>query len=112
MNIDINRRLLHFLIGQPLATKEIPHQAISKIVGLAVFASDALSSTAYATEEILVILAFAGTSFLNLTFPISLAIAGLIVIVTVSYEQTIRPAMASEIGKERLRKEVPAKARM
>ena len=89
MSIDLNRRILHFLIGQPLATKEIPHQAISKVVGLAVFASDALSSTAYATEEILVILAFAGTSFLNLSFPISLAIAGLIVIVTVSYEQTI-----------------------
>src|SRR3990170_1101270 len=89
MSIDLNRRILHFLIGQPLATKEISHQAISKVVGLAVFASDALSSTAYATEEILVILAFAGTSFLNLSFPISLAIAGLIVIVTVSYEQTI-----------------------
>ena len=89
MSIDLSRRILHFLIGQPLATKEIPYQAISKFVGLAVFASDALSSTAYATEEILVILAFAGTSFLNLSFPISLAIAGLIVIVTVSYEQTI-----------------------
>lgn len=89
MNIDINRRLLHFLIGQPLATKEIPHQAISKVVGLAVFASDALSSTAYATEEILVVLAFAGTASLHLSFPIALAIAGLLIIVTVSYEQTI-----------------------
>lgn len=89
MNIDISRRLLRFLIGQPLATKEIEHQAISKVVGLAVFASDALSSTAYATEEILVILAFAGTAFLGLSFPIAIAIAGLLVIVTVSYEQTI-----------------------
>jgi amino acid transporter len=89
MSIDLRRRFLHFLIGHPLATREIPHQAISKVVGLAVFASDALSSTAYATEEILVVLSFAGTTYLHLSFPIALAIAGLLVIVTVSYEQTI-----------------------
>ena len=44
------------LIGKPLATEALPHQAVSRPVGLAVFASDALSSTAYATEEILIIL--------------------------------------------------------
>ncbi len=80
-----------FLIGQPLETKALPHQTISRAVGLAVFASDALSSTAYATEEILIILALAGTGAgtLGLSIPISIAIALLLVIVTVSYRQTI-----------------------
>jgi amino acid transporter len=78
-----------WLIGRPLATADAPHQTIGKAVGLAVFASDALSSTAYATQEILIILAAAGTVALGLSFPIALAIVGLMVIVTISYEQTI-----------------------
>ncbi|MBE0698247.1 MAG: APC family permease, partial [Anaerolineaceae bacterium] len=65
------------------------HQTIGKLVGLAVFASDALSSTAYATQEILVILAAAGSAALGLAFPISLAIVVLLLVVVVSYEQTI-----------------------
>jgi amino acid transporter len=77
------------LIGRPLPTADMPHQAVRKLVGLAVFASDALSSTAYATQEMLIILALAGTMALHLVFPISLAIAGLLVILTLSYEQTI-----------------------
>ncbi len=78
-----------WLIGRPLATADAPHQTIRKIVGLAVFASDALSSTAYATQEILVVLAFVGTSAFGYAFPISLAIVGLLAILTLSYEQTI-----------------------
>jgi amino acid transporter len=89
MTIDVLRRFLRLVVGRPLATKEIPHQAIGKAIGLAVFASDALSSTAYATEEILVILAMAGPAALGLSFPIALAIAILLGVVTVSYEQTI-----------------------
>ncbi len=79
------------LFGRPLATAALPHQTVSRPVGLAVFASDALSSTAYATEEILIILALAGTSAatLGLSIPIALAIAVLLIIVTVSYRQTI-----------------------
>jgi amino acid transporter len=83
------------LIGKPLDTKDLPHQAISKLVGLAVFASDALSSTAYATEEILIILslaAFAAASqqdIFGISVPIAIAISVLLVIVTVSYRQTI-----------------------
>ena len=65
------------------------HQAISKTVGLAVFSSDALSSTAYATQEIMIILAMAGTAALTQVFPIALAIVALLAIVTISYEQTI-----------------------
>ncbi len=78
-----------WLIGRPLQTADAPHQTIGKTVGLAVFASDALSSTAYATQEIMVILAAAGSGAMGYVFPISLAIVTLMVIVTVSYEQTI-----------------------
>lgn len=78
-----------WLIGKPLPTADAPHQTIGKAVGLAVFASDALSSTAYATQEILVILAAAGPAALGLSFPIALAIVGLLAVVTISYEQTI-----------------------
>ncbi|MFZ1628226.1 MAG: APC family permease [Anaerolineae bacterium] len=77
------------LIGQPLRSIDLPHQTVGKRVGLAVFASDALSSTAYATQEILIILAAAGTMALGYVFPIAIAITALLVIVTVSYEQTI-----------------------
>ncbi len=76
-------------IGRPLSTADAPHQTIGKAVGLAVFASDALSSTAYATQEILVILAAAGTIAFGYVFPISIAIVVLLAIVTISYEQTI-----------------------
>ncbi len=79
----------HMLIGKPLATYDLPHQAVSNVVGLAVFASDALSSTAYATEEILVVLAFAGAGYFNISVPIALAICALLIIVTLSYRQTI-----------------------
>ncbi len=78
-----------WLIGRHLATADAGHQTIGKAVGLAVFASDALSSTAYATQEILAILAAAGVGALVFAFPISLAIIALLVIVALSYEQTI-----------------------
>jgi amino acid transporter len=77
------------LIGPPLETAAAPHQAISKPIGLAVFASDALSSTAYATEEILVVLAIAGSAYFGLSIPIALAIVLLLLVVTISYRQTI-----------------------
>ncbi len=83
------RTLGHFLTGRPLQTADAPHQTIGKAVGLAVFASDALSSTAYATQEILVILAAAGTIAFGYVFPISLVIVGLLTIVVISYEQII-----------------------
>jgi amino acid transporter len=79
----------HWLIGTPLQTADAPKQTIGKAIGLAVFASDALSSTAYATQEIMIILAAAASGALHYVFPISLAIFALMVIVTISYEQTI-----------------------
>lgn len=83
------RTLRSWLIGHPLSTADAAHQTIGKAVGLAVFASDALSSTAYATQEILFILAGAGMMAFGLVVPISLAIIVLLAIVTISYEQTI-----------------------
>lgn len=78
-----------WLLGRPLPTADAPHQTIGKKVGLAVFASDALSSTAYATQEMLVVLASVGMTAFAFAFPISIAIVVLLTIVTISYEQTI-----------------------
>lgn len=83
------RSLATWLIGRPLQTADAPHQTIGKAVGLAVFASDALSSTAYATQEIMFILAVAGTAAFGYVFPIAVAIVVLLAIVSLSYEQTI-----------------------
>src|SRR5512135_1732631 len=83
------RSISNWLIGRPLQTADAPHQTIGKSIGLAVFASDALSSTAYATQESLGVLAAAGTLALGFVFPVALAIVVLLTIVTISYEQTI-----------------------
>ena len=83
------KTLSSWFIGRPLSTADAAHQTIGKVVGLAVFASDALSSTAYATQEILGVIAAAGTIAYGYLFPISLAIITLLAIVTISYEQTI-----------------------
>lgn len=78
-----------WLIGRPLSTADAPHETIGKTVGLAVFASDALSSNAYATQEMMVVLAAAGTIAFGYVFPISLAIVILLAIVSISYIQVI-----------------------
>jgi amino acid transporter len=80
----------HFLVGTPLASAELAHERLSKIKALAVLSSDALSSSAYAIDEILLVLVLAGTAALSLTVPVSLAIALLLAIVAFSYRQTIR----------------------
>ncbi len=78
------------LVGAPLASSRLAEERLSKTKALAIFASDALSSTAYATEEILLILILAGAAALTYSIPISAAIALLLVIVATSYRQTIR----------------------
>ncbi|MGE5707491.1 MAG: APC family permease [Bacteroidota bacterium] len=82
-------RVKHTLIGNPLPTAHLAHERIPKLKALAVFASDALSSVAYGTEEILLVLVTAGMAALNLTLPIAVAIAALLAIVAYSYRQTI-----------------------
>jgi amino acid transporter len=83
------KNLSQLLIGRPLQTADAPNETIGKAIGLAVFASDALSSTAYATQEIMMILAIAGSGALSFVTPIAIAITILMVIVTISYQQTI-----------------------
>ncbi len=63
-----------WLIGRPLPTADAPHQTIGKLIGLAVFAGDALSSVAYAPQETLVILAAAGTAGFAYALPIAIAV--------------------------------------
>jgi len=78
------------LIGAPLPTARALHERLSKVVALPVFASDAISSSAYATEAILVaILAGAGTSRLSAVLPIGFGIFLLLWIVSFSYRQTV-----------------------
>jgi amino acid transporter len=87
MSQSFNLRRL--LIGRPLATSQMRHQRLSKTKALAVFSSDALSSVAYATEEITLVLVLAGSAAMVLAWPIGLAIAALLIIVAFSYYQTI-----------------------
>src|SRR5438093_517109 len=83
-------RLKRVFLGSPLPTAQSRHERLAKATALAVFASDALSSVAYATEEILLVLVLAGSAALSYSLPISIAIAVLIAIVVSSYRQTIR----------------------
>ncbi len=83
------KTLKKLLIGRPLRTTEIIHQKISKKIALAVFSSDALSSVAYATEEILLVLVTAGLAATQLSLPIAMAIGVLLVILISSYSETI-----------------------
>ena len=80
-------------VGNPLKTEQATHERLTKKTALAVFSSDALSSTAYATEEILLVLAaavaFGQTSAFRYVVPISIGIAVLLIIVATSYRQTI-----------------------
>ena len=81
--------LRRVLIGPPLPTQRMAHERLGKVQALAVLSSDALSSVAYATEEILLVLVLGGAAALALTWPVALAIAVLIVIVAASYYQTV-----------------------
>lgn len=85
--------LKRFLVGRAKKTDQAIHERLTKKTGLAVFASDALSSTAYASEEILLVLAVAyaagQTNAFNYVVPITLVIAVVLTIVAISYRQTI-----------------------
>jgi len=85
--------LKRFIIGRALRTEQAAHERLSKKTALAVFSSDALSSTAYATEEILLVLAVAAAygqmGAFRYVVPISIGIGVLLVIVATSYRQTI-----------------------
>ncbi len=83
-------RLKRLLLGGPLRTAQLDHERIPKRIALAVFSSDPISSTAYATEEMLLVLVLGGAAGLALAPPIAGGIALLLFILVVSYRQVIR----------------------
>jgi amino acid transporter len=86
------RALKRIFVGRPLASAEQEHQRLIKTIALAVFSSDAISSTAYATQEILLVIAFGGSSLalgLQKLVPIAIVVCILLLIVVISYRQTI-----------------------
>src|SRR5438874_666287 len=83
-------RLKRLVIGEPLATAAAGHERLTKLKALAVLSSDALSSVAYATEEIMRVLLLAGTAALSGSMPIGIVLVVLLFVVGFSYRQTIK----------------------
>ncbi len=82
-------KLRTLIFGNPLSTASLEEQKVGKLAALPLFASDALSSVAYATEEMLLALIVAGTAFLHFSLPIAIVICVLLALVAASYVQTI-----------------------
>src|SRR5918995_3378732 len=82
--------LKRIVLGRPMASGELEHTLLPKTIALPIFSSDPLSSNAYATEEILLVLLAASTATMHLVMPIAIAIALLLAIVITSYRQTVR----------------------
>src|SRR4051812_49836105 len=82
-------RFKRLLFGRPLASDRLEHERLNKKTALAVLSSDAISSVAYATEQTLLVLAVLGSLALGYVVPISAVIVGLLVLVALSYRQTI-----------------------
>jgi amino acid transporter len=78
------------LLGSPLPTHQFAHQRLNKTRALATFSPDALSSIAYANQEIYLGLVVAGSAALSLSLPVGLAITGLLALIAISYSQTIQ----------------------
>lgn len=81
--------LRHLLVGSPLTTQQLTTERVNKVRALAAFSPDALSSIAYANQEIFLGLVVAGSAGLALSWPIGLAITGLLILVAISYFQTV-----------------------
>jgi amino acid transporter len=84
-----NVALKRVLVGRALASSKAEHQLLPKSLALPVFSSDAISSNAYATQEMMLVLATAGAAALAYRIPIAVAIAALLIIVVISYRQTV-----------------------
>ena len=82
-------RLKYLLVGPPLPTQQLAHERLNKTRALAAFSPDALSSIAYANQEIFLGLVVAGSVGLALSWPIGLGITALLAVVALSYYQTI-----------------------
>src|ERR1700749_365190 len=77
------------MVGAPIPSHLAHHERFSRVTGLAILSSDAVSSVAYATEEILRVLTIGGGAALSLVTPIGAVIAAMLAIVAFSYRQTI-----------------------
>jgi len=86
---SLGYRAKKLLLGPPLKTSQLSRERVSKRVALAVFSSDPISSTAYATEEMLLVLVVAGTAAIGLALPVALAIVALLALLVVSYRQVV-----------------------
>ena len=76
------------LVGRPLRSAQLPDTLLPKWLALPIFCSDPISSVAYATEEILLVLGYGGVAYLSLTKPIALVVGALLIVVVASYRQT------------------------
>ena len=110
--MSTGQALKRVLVGRPMATSAMGHTLLSKLIALPVFSSDALSSVAYATQEIVLVLGAAGAMALSRVVPISLAVAALLALVVVSYRQTVRAypsgGGAYIVSRENLGERAPA----
>ena len=86
---SLGYRAKRILLGPALRTNQLVHERITKRVALAVFSSDPISSTAYATEEMLLVLVVAGTAAIGLALPLAAGVAVLLLILVLSYRQVI-----------------------
>ncbi|HEV2921781.1 MAG TPA: amino acid permease, partial [Actinomycetota bacterium] len=86
---SLGYRAKRALLGPPFKTAQLAHERISKRVALAVFSSDPISSTAYATEEMLLVLVVAGSAAVGLALPLAAGVAVLLLILVLSYRQVI-----------------------
>ena len=84
------RSVRTFLFGRPIPTAQEGHERLTKLKALAVFSSDNISSSAYATEEMMRILVVAGAGGIALTMPLTLVIVAVLAVVATSYRQTIK----------------------
>jgi amino acid transporter len=87
--MPVAKYLKRLVFGRPLASERLEHERLNKVTALAVLSSDAISSVAYATDQILAVLAILGAMALQFVVPISAVIVGLLVLVGLSYRQTI-----------------------
>ena len=84
-------QIKRFIVGEPIPSHLAHHERLSRFTGLAVLSSDALSSVAYATEEVLRVLILVGIGALSVATPIAFVIAAILAVVVFSYRHSSRP---------------------
>lgn len=87
---DAPPRAKRILIGEPLTSQQVDDQLLPKRMALPIFASDALSSVAYAPQELVMILLIGGLTFLSFTPLVAIAVVVLLIVVVLSYRQLIK----------------------